>query len=37
MKSSLEKSNTPYGANTRKTNFPTQPAFDGVVVSSFLL
>jgi hypothetical protein len=33
LKSSLERSDTPYGTNTRKTNFPTQTTFDGAVVS----
>jgi hypothetical protein len=32
QKSSLERRDTPYDTNTRKTNFPTQSALDGVVV-----
>jgi hypothetical protein len=37
QKSSQEKRNTPHGTNTRKTNFPTQPALSGVVVPLLLL
>jgi hypothetical protein len=29
----LERSNIPFGTNTRKTNFPTQTKFDRVAVS----
>jgi hypothetical protein len=35
LKSSLERSNIPYGTNTRKTNFPPQTTLDGVVCSFF--
>jgi hypothetical protein len=31
QKSSLERRNTPYGTNIRKTNFPAQSALDAVV------
>jgi hypothetical protein len=33
LKSSLERSNAPYGTNIRKINFPTQTTVDGVAVS----
>jgi hypothetical protein len=33
---SLEKQNSAYGTNARKTNFPTQCTLDGVVVFLFL-
>jgi hypothetical protein len=34
-KSSLERRETPYGTNRRKTNFPTQSTLDGVVFFFF--
>jgi hypothetical protein len=37
LKSSLERNNTLYGTNTRKTNVSTQTTIDGVEVSLFLL